>query len=212
MQRYEIINYLIEKNKFKSYLEIGTQLDNCLKEINCRFKVGVDPDGEHHKPYNSDQFYRMTSDNYFIKNKFELGQSFDIIFIDGLHEKVQILRDIESALLILNEGGFILVHDCNPLTYEAQLSVSYVDGKLTIPHVATWNGDVWKSWVKLRYLRSDLEMYCIETDQGCGLIRKGKQETIKLDVHIDSINFNQLNVHRKIWLNLMSVEKFLKMF
>ena len=41
--RKSIINHLIEKNNFKSYLEISVYEGQNFKNINVKFKVGVDP-------------------------------------------------------------------------------------------------------------------------------------------------------------------------
>ena len=72
--RFDIINNIIKYKKYNSYLEIGCQADVSFKKILAADKIGVDPmDGGTH---------RMTSDNFFKTNQ----KTFDIIFIDGLHE------------------------------------------------------------------------------------------------------------------------------
>ena len=44
MYRYDIINLLIKKHNYKSYLEIGVRNPKeCLDKINCELKHGVDP-------------------------------------------------------------------------------------------------------------------------------------------------------------------------
>ena len=54
-------------------------------------RVGVDPvEGGTHK---------MTSDHFFSINK----DNFDIIFIDGLHEYSQVMKDIKNSLKFLNK-------------------------------------------------------------------------------------------------------------
>ena len=67
----------------------------------------------------------------------------------------------------------------------------------------TWNGDVWKSWVKLRKVRDDLNMYVINTDCGCGIIQKGTQSLLKNDLEL---TFDNLDKNRIEWLNLKEVE------
>ena len=52
----------------------------------------------------------MTSDEFFSQNK----ETFDLIFIDGLHIHEQVLKDIDNSLNVLNENGVILLHDCLP--------------------------------------------------------------------------------------------------
>ena len=92
MKRYEIINLLIVKNGYKSYLEIG--LDNGLNfsKIKIDNKKSVDPalgQYSHAKPT-----YKLTSDDFFKQNK----DKYDIIFIDGLHHSEQVYRDIKNSL------------------------------------------------------------------------------------------------------------------
>jgi predicted O-methyltransferase YrrM len=69
--------------------------------------IGVDP--------NQGVTLRMTSDEFFAANQF----TFDIVFIDGLHD--QVAKDIENSLRVLNPGGIIVMHDCNPTTKISQL-------------------------------------------------------------------------------------------
>ena len=89
--RFDIINKLINSKKFKSYLEIGCQSDVNFSKIKIENKVGVDPQ--------SGGTLRMTSDEFFSQNK----DTFDLIFIDGLHIHEQVLKDIDNSLNVLNE-------------------------------------------------------------------------------------------------------------
>lgn len=52
------------------------------------------------------------------------GGSFDIVFVDGLHEWKQALRDVEHALAVLKPNGTIVVHDLSARYVVRQLSVS----------------------------------------------------------------------------------------
>jgi len=192
MYRFDIINGLIAKYGYKRYLEIGTQGDVCLLLVNCEYKVGVDPEPVEHKEENSDEFWEMTSDDFFKQNK----EKFDIIFIDGLHEYKQVRNDIGNALNYLSDGGTIVVHDCNPLEEKNQ--------QVPMPHVQSWNGDVWKAWIFFRHL-SSLYMFVVDTDQGCGIIRRGFQTP--LDGKYD-IDFEGFDKERKELLNLIDVEQW----
>jgi hypothetical protein len=190
MLRRHIINKLIEKNNYKSYVEIGVRKGWTFRKINCSKKVGVDPDPR------PDVTHVMTSDEFFMINK----EKFDIFFIDGLHEKVQVLRDIENALHFLNDGGTVVCHDMNPTTKEMQ----------EVPRNQTeWTGDGWKAWVVLRQTRNDLTMHVIDTDYGVGVIHFGGQ---KLLPPIERLKYESLEKHRKEWLNLISEEEFLKLY
>ncbi len=61
--------------------------------------------------------HRMTSDEFFATN----DRHFDVIFVDGLHESEQVLKDVSAALDILNPNGFVFMHDCNPRFQEIQV-------------------------------------------------------------------------------------------
>lgn len=191
MQRYEVINKLIERGGYKTYLELGTQADKCLRLIECDYKVGVDPDPVIHYNENSDEFHEMTSDAFFAKNQ----MTFDCVFIDGLHEDTQVRRDIGNSLKCINENGCIVVHDCNP---REEINQMY-----PMPHVGSWNGTVWRAWMAFRRSK-DLKMFVVDADEGCGVIFKGTQESFKPKI----ISFDLFKENRKEWLNLISEEDF----
>ena len=132
----------------------------------------------------SNAAYQMTSDEFFAQNKL----TFDLIFIDGLPQAAQTERAIVNSLKILNPGGTIVVRDCNPTSPGQQ-------------------GDVWKAWVKLRATHVDLKMTTINVDGGCGVITRGKQSKLGLPAEL---NYQDLEAHRKEWLNLLEVDDFLK--
>jgi hypothetical protein len=87
-RRWDVITYLSNRFNYSSYLEIG-----CFQDVNYdRFKgkfsvaVCVDP--------SSGGTHRMTSDEFFSQNT----QTFDIIFIDGLHEATQVTSTLNFSL------------------------------------------------------------------------------------------------------------------
>ena len=92
------------------------------------------------------------------------------------------------------------MHDCNPTTVFMQ----------SRPRVSSqWTGDVWKSIFKLRCSRSDLSIFVVDVDFGCGVIRKGKQELYKIDGDIEEyLKWKYFNRNRKEILNLISVEEY----
>jgi predicted O-methyltransferase YrrM len=106
--RTDLINYIIETKKYKSYLEIGCFNNQNYDKIIATVKVGIDP--------KSGGTIRKTSDDFFSEN----NQTFDLIFIDGLHHSEQVTKDVDSSLKFLNQNGEIVLHDYNPLTEDAQ--------------------------------------------------------------------------------------------
>ena len=179
MNRIEIINKAVKKFNVFSYLEIGVGNNDNFMNVKAIYKDSVDINGL--------AVNTITSDEFFEKNKVQ----YDFIFIDGLHLEEQVYKDIINSLDCLQEGGMIMCHDMNPAQEEDQVR-EYTPPK-------TWNGDVWKAWVKLRKEREDLEMYVINTDCGCGIIKRGKQSILKSNLEL---NFDNLNANRTEWLNL----------
>ena len=190
MMRTELINMLISKHEYETYLEIGvnTPLQPGYNWVGVKAKVkhGVDP--------NVDTTYRVTSDEFFSR---WITQKYDIIFIDGLHLSEQVHRDITNSLACLNDNGTILVHDCNPTTEITQRRERASDA---------WHGDVWKTIVKLRIERPDLSICTVDTDEGCCVIQFGSQDLlVPLE---DPYEYSFLEKHRVEALNLVSVASF----
>lgn len=194
MNRTAIINHLIERNNYKSFLEIGVNTGINSHYVKAEVKVGVDPE-----PLPSGMMYtthKMTSDDFFKQNK----ETFDIVFVDGLHHAEQVYKDIINSLECLNKGGTIVCHDMNPL----------VEIHQRVPReTKIWNGDCWKAWVLLREKFDNLTMRVVDTDWGCGVIQEGEQETIKLPT---KLKYKDLDNNRKEWLNLIDVETFKKLY
>jgi len=188
MIRTEIIQRLINKISAKKYLEIGMGPGLNFNSVECDYKICVDPTPT--VPVT----FKLTSDDFFKQN----NETFDIIFIDGLHWSEQVYRDIVNSLNILNDGGYIVCHDMNPHSefiqrYPQPLAES------------EWTGDCWKAWVKLRSERNDLKMYVVDTDYGCGIITKGKQILINAP---QELTWEILKNDRDNLLNLISVNEF----
>jgi hypothetical protein len=189
-KRWNLLNDLISKNKYASYLEIGVATLNNFDKIKCRTKVGVDPAKRGRKR----PTHLMTSDRFFRECK----RTFDLVFIDGLHHCEQVEKDILNSLDVLNTGGTIVCHDMNPYKLQHQLRTRSSASSI-------WNGDCWKAWVKLRRTRSDLWMAVVRMDHGCGIIQRGNQ---KLLTDNDPLTWENLQKNRVHWLNLISVEQY----
>ena len=132
-----IVQDIIDKKNYKSYLEIGCFDNELFDHVKCIRKVGIDP-------YTGGTI-RKTSDKFFESN----NENFDCIFIDGLHTYNQVKKDIYNSLKFLNPNGIILLHDCLPNNYFEQATprCQYI-----------WNGDVWKAIVECR-TNKDLDTY-----------------------------------------------------
>ena len=167
IKRWDLIQNIIDKKRYDNYLEIGCDKDQSFSKIKVKNKIGVDPV--------SGGNIRSTSDQFFSSNT----SKFDIIFIDGLHHYEQVIKDVNNSLKILNDNGFILLHDCLPRSIAHQAIPRYR---------GSWNGDVWKALVELR-TRSDLDTYTCQIDFGVGIVQKKKNTEI---LSIEKKNFKFL--------------------
>lgn len=190
LNRWDLINQVINQKKFSSYLEIGCDDDHAFSQIELKDKIGVDP--------NSGGNFRGTSDEFFQKNK----RKFDCIFIDGLHEYDQVNKDIINSLENLNENGIILLHDCLPKSLNQQ----------AVPrHQWVWNGDVWKCIVKFR-CREDLDIVTCKIDQGISIIRKvGNKDKLSLKIKdYKKLKFKNFYYNHKEYMRIMEYNEVIE--
>lgn len=190
--RWNLIQHIIDKYNFENYLEIGCDKNQSFSKIRIKNKVGVDPV--------SGGTVRLTSDNFFLNNK----DNFDVIFIDGLHHYKQVLKDIKKSIQILNNDGFILVHDCLPQSL-AQQAVPRYRGY--------WNGDVWKSIVELR-TNHDLDIVTCQIDFGIAIIRKKPNKSILILDNVqnfENLKFQDYYYNYKTFMNIKSYSETLRL-
>ena len=187
--RFDIINKIISKRNYTSYLEIGCFKNETFNKINIKKKIGVDPV--------SGGNLRMTSDHFFKENK----EKFDLIFIDGLHVYEQVIKDIFNSINILKENGIILVHDCLPRKLWYQTPTRMSD---------TWNGDVWKAIVECRTLEY-IDTYTCLADEGIGVIKVQKNNNLlKLKLsNFKNLKYKEYYLNRESLMNIISVEKLI---
>jgi hypothetical protein len=174
MKRTDVINALITKYGYTSYLEVGTQDPaSNFEKINAEYKVSIDPFPRGIVTFTG------TSDEYFESIAEDV--KYDIIFIDGLHHSDQVLKDIKNSLNHLSENGSIVCHDCLPSNERMQERDD---------HGGEWTGDVWKAIAELRVETIELDIKVVDTDYGCGIIRKGTNIPYQTD---DDYKLYQLN-------------------
>ena len=200
MIRTDIINHLIEKYEYKSYLEIGVQYpqSNFFK-VNAEYKTGVEPYPVTDLLQKS--IVELTSDMFF--KSLEADVKYDIIFIDGLHTREQCRQDIHNSLKHLNEGGCILVHDCLP-TAEYQTSKE--------DNGREWTGDVWKAIVDIQY-RKGIHASTIDTDWGIGYITQDyytNELNLPDDAFYTELDWETYATMRNGLLNIKTIEEWLR--
>lgn len=210
-RRTAIINQLIRSlgKQDVHYLEIGVRnpADN-FDGVQASHKYSVDPSVEFKS---NPVMFQMTSDAFF--GKLRAGElltpqmKFDVIFIDGLHLAEQVERDTHHALACLAEGGFVVLHDCNPPTQWHAREAFHCE--LT-PAGVQWNGTTWKAYFKARGLPG-VQSCCIDSDWGVAVLCRH----LPLGTGDSSGNpfyeFQVMADHRQEHLNLMSYEAFCKL-
>lgn len=168
MKRDQVIQYLINTNKFKKYLEIGVAEGNNYRLISCESKTGVDPKAPDIK---AKGFYQMTSDEFFEYPLGNVSTGFDIVFIDGLHLYEQVVKDIVNSLNHMMVGGYIVIHDCKPWPNTC--------GREPENPRAPWNGDVFRAIIWFKQTHPNFPCFVLDTDWGLGVIHKDHEERIE---------------------------------
>lgn len=165
---YGLIDLLKDKGKIKG-IEIGCDLGNTthfmLKNLPDIELVGIDP-YENYVDWNSnklferndtykfmmektkcfsDRFklYRQTSDEAF--SNFE-DESFDFIFIDGIHTYEQVKKDCENYYPKIKKGGIFSGHDYNVIM-DVQKAVKEFAINVGKKQINLTDFDVWY-WIK----------------------------------------------------------------
>ena len=154
--RIALVNYLVaQKGGLDcNYLEIGCENNSLFDSVVSTRKTGVDPA--------SGGTHRMTSDEFFDAN----SEKFDVVFVDGLHEYLQVRRDALNALNSINNGGWIAFHDFLPSNWKEH----------HVPRISkAWTGDCWKFAVELAKAEG-IEFYIVNIDCGVGLMRKTAEQ------------------------------------
>lgn len=184
MDRIELINTLIRIRGYRDYLEIGVKGGEAFLAVEAPRRTGVDPDLRRLKPRLQPglrgkasrwvrrplrqpwrfedaelRLFELASDAYFASCQ----EEYDLVFIDGLHQFDQVLRDYRNAQGLLRPGGCVVFHDCNPLTAR---SAERERGAGNV----VWNGDTWKAIYYLRERGQQIHTY--DFDHGCGVAFK----------------------------------------
>lgn len=178
MQKHQLLQILIDKYNYRSYLELGCYKNNTFNYISVDKKIGVDcRDGG---------TVRSTTDQFFDTNKIK----YDLIFIDADHTHECSRRDLNNSLSCLNDDGCIVLHDTLP--------------ELPSHQNPRYNGTVWKTIVEYRS-RKDLDIITANFDHGCTLIFKntlGNSDTI----NINNPSFDAFCDYKKSWMNIIEAQ------
>jgi hypothetical protein len=167
--KMDIVHHLMKRFGYRRYLEIATATTGlCHAEID-RDSLAVCRRLLYNLPPNFSD--GLPIDYAFSGLDIAAGLAalsaerprFDIIFVDPFHAYAPSRRDIESAFAMLDPGGALVVHDCRP-----------ADAALADPQfqVGEWCGVTYKAYLDVVLGRTDLRYLTVDTDYGCGVIRK----------------------------------------
>lgn len=173
--RGQLIDAFVKKYDYKSYLEIGFLNGLTFNLVTCASKVGVDPYPRVYDP----RVVTKTSDNFFAKNT----NKFDIVFIDGDHEKHQVYKDFKNSYNCLNENGVIIFHDINPLSRQGT--------------ALTGHGDCFETWINM-YNHYKLYTYSTKDDT-VGIFIK-KLNPLFVDFNFKNYDYEELNINRQKYI------------
>lgn len=233
MNRFTLLQDLIEKQGYQNFLEIGTHKGKTFLPLECKNKTAVDPNFKisfpflikwlYKNPSNfRNRYFSMTSDAFFKKKNGYLKKNGgpDLVFIDGLHTFEASLKDVLNTLKYIDPKGAIVLHDCFPPTKaSATPAISLKEAaKMNIPDwEGSWCGDVWKTIYYLRELyKNELEVFVINTDLGLGIIKINSLNPIDLKIDqklfkmVDSFDFNFLKKDPSERLGLIEVGELKK--
>jgi len=166
MNRVELINLLISHIDAQDYLEIGVRYGRCLSCIKAPNRTGVDPapvlhevEEKYHAGLEGVEMHVCTSDEFFART----SETFDVVFVDGMHLYEFAMRDLLNSLNRLNPGGFVVAHDLCP----RNAVVASRKRKST-----EWNGDVWKITLDVHMNYPGIGYCVMDTDFGLGVFWK----------------------------------------
>ncbi len=131
--------------------------------------------------------------------------------MDGSHYSEDVYIDVLNSMRILNPGGIVLMHDCNPQTKSQQIIPPNISGPLM------WTGDVWRVAVFLRTM-SEIEIVIADFDYGVGVIQTRPNEnrlsldfeTRVLQNNLNAFNYEEFDENREILLRFKTFDEIKK--
>lgn len=204
----DIINRLIRQFGFKRYLEYnkfdGTK---CFSEVVCESKtLAFLPEHAYLDAPTTERLLRTAqsvpaSDILTLPQLLErhAGQGFDIILFDPVHVRPEVDHVVRALPALLNPGGILVVHDCNPEN-EAITSVQRCPG--------AWVGETYKAFALLRH-HNPGRAFTVAEDFGCGLVWN---KDLVLDYPLDAdLSYQQFDAQRTSYTGLMSYLQLLEL-
>jgi glycosyltransferase involved in cell wall biosynthesis len=141
------------------YLEIGVHRGASLACARPPTRaIGVDPELAINAPLKTEtQIFCETSDTFFARQRLAPllnGRALDLVFLDGLHQFQQSLRDFSNVEAFCDSKSVVLIHDTIPFDERTQRPER---------ELRFHTGDVWKTVLCLKHFRPQLDVFTIRT-------------------------------------------------
>ena len=184
MTRHAVVQSFLSLYERPSYLEIGVSKGSTFHAVEAARKVAVDPKfrfdvQKARRNHPGDQYHEATSDDYF-GSIINIRESFDVIYIDGLHTFEQTLRDFTNSLMYLASHGTIIIDDVFPSTHLASIRDREVFLQLRREMKAShdWMGDVYRLVYFIETFFQQLSFACVEENHGQAVVWREKRNSV----------------------------------
>jgi len=216
MERVKVIQKAINAINAKTYLEIGVMSGRCFYRIRCPHKIAVDPEFRISftnkvrglLDFSNKVFLEVTSDALFSTHTSHFSKGVDVAFVDGLHIHEQSYRDVRNCLLHLNEGGYIVIHDCLPPN-AAAAHPNLEEARQLSGYTEQWCGTVYKTALSLQNNHDDIRVTVLDCDYGLGVIKVGDPHQVQRVLsaeEIEALTFEEFQEQKHELLNIQSYE------
>jgi hypothetical protein len=169
VQKFDIINFLLRKYQFESYIEFCTPTSGRAYKFINRSQLKRSHRLMYRCPAEFDDGYPIdfrseSEETYDCMDKIYRSKlDYDLAFVDPSHTYHCSFRDLFCAFSVLGPRGIIVVHDCHPPD-EAHVHSEFQEG--------FWCGETYGAYIDFVNSLKNIEFYTVDTDYGCGVIKK----------------------------------------
>lgn len=202
----DIINRLIDRFNFKSFLEYN-KFDgkNFYENILCEEKeIAYQPEESYLDGHNLKRLLAAAEgadidrilplDRLLTRFK---NRKFDIIFFDPIHIRPEVDLCLQKLPQLLNPGGILVVHDCNP---------EYIELTSVKRRPGAWTGETFKAFALFRHFNRE-QTITVSEDFGVGLIWN---KDLNLDYQVEwDIDYKDFSQDKVEYIGLIDFRTFL---
>jgi hypothetical protein len=209
----DVLNALLSLHRSPSNLEVGVSRGETFHQVNAARKIAVDPTFRFsvpdYKPVNPNaRYHEVESDVYFGRIA-RPGDSFDVIYLDGLHTLEQTLRDLLSSLSFLKDRDVIVIDDLYPSSHSASLP-SQSDARIVRAKAGIkrkqWMGDVYRLVFFIDSFMQQLSYRTVEENHGQLVVwRKQRQWVTDVVLKEDVFRFEPFEAIRGEYAETMNL-------